>query len=326
MLGRRPLRIGTRGSKLARWQADWVTERLRALGQPAKILEIATSGDVEQIAPVAAIGSTGAFTKEIQRAVLAGEVDLAVHSLKDLPTEAFDNLILAAVPERENPADVLVLARGCAANMERHESTSTDHSPLDALSHGARIGTGSLRRQAQLRNVRPDLCIENIRGNVDTRLRKLDEGQFDAIVLAEAGLKRLGLGDRISQVLPFSNMLPAVGQGALAIECRADNSRAIEAVQPLGHAATKAAVTAERSMLAHLRGGCLAPIGAWGRVENGLLVLSAVVLSTDGTKRLAASKSATPSDAVALGRRVADSLLARGAAELIDASRSGFSA
>ncbi len=189
------------------------------------------------------------------------------------------------------------------------------------LPFGARVGTGSLRRQAQLRHMRPDLCLEDVRGNVDTRLRKLDEGQFDAIVLAEAGLRRLGLADRITQVLPFDVMLPAVGQGALAMECRAADAKTRAILAPLEDGASRAAVTAERALLEHLRGGCMAPIGALGQVELETLHLSAVVLSTDGTRRLAADESSSAGDAESLGRRVAKTLLAQGAADLIAAVR-----
>jgi len=280
---------------------------LRQLGHAADIVEVTTSGDTHQLGPVADIGSPGVFTKEIQRAVLAGEADLAVHSLKDLPSEPVDGLTLAAVPSREIPADVLV-ARSAAS--------------LDNLPSGSRVGTGSLRRQAQLRHVRRDLQIESIRGNVDTRVRKLNAGEFDAIVLAAAGLKRLGLAARVSQVLPFDIMLPAVGQGALGTECRADDARVATLLQSIDDAGSHAAVLAERSLLTRLRGGCLAPIGAYGRLESGRLHLSAVVLSPDGAQRLAASDTALPADAVDLGCRVADSLLAQGAAELIAISRS----
>lgn len=301
-----PLRIGTRSSKLARWQADWVAARLRALGHAVEIVEITTAGDTHQLGPVADIGAPGVFTKEVQRAVLSSEADLAVHSLKDLPTEEIAGLTLAAVPARESPGDVLV----------SRESRTLLELPL-----AARIGTGSLRRQAQLRHVRPDLKIEGIRGNVDTRLRKLDDSQFDAIVLAEAGLNRLGLAARITQVLPIDVMLPAVGQGALAIECRVDDALVAAALRAIDDADTRAAVLAERSLLAHLRGGCLAPIGALGQSLNGVLRLVAVVLSADGKQRLVASEAASPEDAISLGRRVAENLLAQGAAELIAASR-----
>jgi hydroxymethylbilane synthase len=303
----RTLRLGTRGSKLARWQADWVAGELQRLGHTVELVEIATRGDVEQVAAVEEIGTRGVFTKEIQRALLAGEVDLAVHSLKDLPTEPVEGLILAAVPPRESSADVLV---------------SRDGAALESLPRGARIGTGSLRRQAQLRHVRPDLHVADIRGNVDTRLRKLDDGQFDALVLAEAGLRRLGLEERISQVLPFTTMLPAVGQGALAIECRADDTETREILVSLNDPMTRAAVAAERALLEHLRGGCMAPIGGLGRLEGRKLRLSSVVLSADGVRRLTCNDVGSSSDAESLGVRVADVLLAQGAAELIASSRS----
>lgn len=300
------LRLGTRASKLARWQADWVAARLRERGHAVEIIEIATAGDVQQLGPVADIGAPGVFTKEIQRAMLSGRVDFAVHSLKDLPTDVIAGLTLAAVPPRESPADVLV---------------SPTAKSLDSLSQTACVGTGSLRRQAQLQYARPDLKVENIRGNVDTRLRKLDEGQFDAIVLAEAGLRRLGLADRIAQVLPFDVMLPAVGQGALGIECRADDAATLAALAAIDDADAHAAVLAERSLLANLRGGCLAPIGALAQIAAGRLQLSAVVLSRDGSQRLEASDSASPADAEQLGRKVAEALLAQGAADLIAESR-----
>jgi hydroxymethylbilane synthase len=302
----RTFRLGTRASKLARWQADWVAARLRDAGYTIEIVPITTAGDVEQFGPVADIGAPGVFTKEIQRSMLAGDVDFAVHSLKDLPTDEVAGLTLAAVPLRESPADVLI-ARGADS--------------FDALPKAARIGTGSLRRQSQLRHARPDLCAESVRGNVDTRVRKLDEGQFDAIVLAEAGLNRLGLSDRISQVLPLDLMLPAVGQGALGIECRRDDSAMLGALELLNHEHSHAEVLAERSLLAHLHGGCMAPIGALARVENGLLHLTAVVLNAEGSRRIAGSGDSAPADAIAVGRRVADDLLAKGAAELIAKSR-----
>src|SRR4051812_33912698 len=235
---KRTLRLGTRGSTLAHWQADWVAGELRRLGHTVELIEIATRGDVEQVVAVEQIGTRGVFTKEIQRALLAGDVDLAVHSLKDLLTEPVNGLVLASVPRRESSSDVLV---------------SRDNVMLESLPQGARIGTGSLRRQAQLLHVRPDLQVADIRGNVDTRLRKLDGGQFDAIVLAEAGLRRLGLSDRISQVLPREIMLPAVGQGALAIECRLEDAATRKILASLNDPETRAAVAAERALLEHLR-------------------------------------------------------------------------
>lgn len=306
---RSTLRIGTRGSQLARWQAEWVAEQLRREGQDVELVEIATRGDIEQARSIEEIGTRGVFTKAIQRALLAGDVDLGVHSLKDLPTDPVEGLMLGAVSQRESPADVLV---------------SNIAASLEILPNGARVGTGSLRRQAQLRYLRPDLQIREIRGNVDTRLRKLDEGQFDAIVLAEAGLRRLGLIERIAQVLPLDVMLPAVGQGALAIECRADDQATRRVVAALGDPASHAAVVAERALLSRLRGGCMAPVGALGRIDGDELQLTAVVLSADGARRLAARDVAhgiAAVDAEQLGIRVADALLAQGAAELIAESR-----
>jgi hydroxymethylbilane synthase len=324
----RTLRLGTRGSQLARWQAEWVAGELRKLGHAVELVEIATHGDVERTAPIEEIGTRGIFTKAIQEALLSREVDLAVHSLKDLPTEPVDGLILAAVPQRESAADVLVMRRGVTQKVPGEEGDSKDallvgtgHPVLAGLHAGSRVGTGSLRRQAQLRYLRPDLQVEDVRGNVDTRLRKLDEGQFDAIVLAQAGLRRLGLAERISWVLPFEVMLPAVGQGALGIECRADDDKTLAAVQLLEDAVTRAAVTAERSLLAQLRGGCMAPVGALARVEGDRLQLQSTVLSVDGTKRVEAVGTTRLDQGELLGRQVAEWLIEQGAAELIAESR-----
>jgi len=306
----RVLRLGTRGSKLARWQAEWVAGELRRLGHAVELVEIATRGDMERVVAIEEIGTRGVFTKEIQRALLAGDVDVAVHSLKDLPTEPVEGLVLAAVPARESPSDVLVVG-------------ARNNKSFSELRHGARVGTGSLRRQAQLRHVRPDIQVGDVRGNVDTRLQKLDDGHFDALVLAEAGLRRLGLEGLISQVLPTEIMLPAVGQGALGIECRTDDAATLAFLALLDDSATRLAVTAERALLEELRGGCMAPIGALGHVMASQLHLSAVVLSADGARRLAANNNGLLADAESLGRRVAEMLLAQGAAELIASSRNG---
>jgi hydroxymethylbilane synthase len=306
----RTLRLGTRGSKLARWQAGWVAGELRRLGHVVEIVEIATRGDWEQGSAVASLGATGVFTKEIQRALLMGDVDLAVHSLKDLPTEATAGLTIAAIPARASAADVLVARDGMA---------------LKDLPNGACVGTGSMRRQAQLLHVRPDLRVAEIRGNVDTRLRKLDDGQFDAIILAEAGLQRLGLAHRITQVLPFDVMLPAPAQGALAVECRTDDERARTALAQLDDLATHHAVILEREVLARLRAGCSAPVGAYARRETGgKILLTAVVLSVDGKQRIETHGDAEPVDVLSLGQRVAEELLAKGAGELIAATRTGY--
>jgi hydroxymethylbilane synthase len=300
------LRLGTRASALARWQADFVAGRLRQLGATVELVPITTHGDRDQRGPIAAIGGQGLFTKELQAAVLDGRADLAVHSLKDLPTDVAAGLCLAAVPERGPTADVLVSRGGLA---------------LDKLPPGAKVATGSVRRRAQLLHLRPDLAMVDVRGNVDTRLRKLDEGQFDALVLAEAGLLRLGMRDRVTQVLAPPIMLPAVGQGALAIETREEAADVRAIVSRLDHAETRAAVLAERALLAALRAGCLAPVGALGRAGQGRLSLAAVVLSPDGKRRLAAEAAGDLAGPEELGRRVAAELLAKGAAELIGAAR-----
>ncbi len=298
------VRLGTRSSPLARWQAEWVAARLAALGVTVEMIHITTQGDVKT-GPLGQIGGQGLFTKEIQRALLDNEIDLAVHSLKDLPTADVPGLSIAAVPQRESVSDVLV----------------GPFRALDELPAGAKIGTGSLRRRAQLLHQRPDLQLLEIRGNVDTRLRKLDAGEYDAIVLAQAGLSRLGLADRITYVIPPQVMLPAVGQGALGLETRADDAATQEILQPLSDPATMAAVTAERKLLQALRAGCLAPVGAWARMQNHELRMEAVVLHPEGTARLAAAGTAAAPNAAALGQQVADELLSKGAAELIAAAR-----
>ncbi|MGD9724193.1 MAG: hydroxymethylbilane synthase [Pirellulales bacterium] len=305
------LRLGTRASALARWQANWVAQQLAQHGAQVELVLVTTRGDADPQERIADIGSPGAFTKELQRALLNGHIDLAVHSLKDLPTDPVEGLVLAAVPERASVFDVLV----------------SPHGNLAGLPAGATVGTGSLRRRAQLLHARPDLQMCDVRGNVDTRLTKLAAGQYNALVLAQAGLARLGLEDHIAQVLPPEVMLPAVGQGALAVETRADDSATRAAVAPLDDAASHVAVVAERALLAALEGGCLAPIGAWARPQSdGQLRLDAVVLSADGARRLAAHDSVAvgePAAAIALGESVARRLLAAGAGEVLRQVRGG---
>ncbi len=300
------LRLGTRASALARWQADWVGASLEELGVEVLLVPVTTSGDRQQRESVAAIGGQGVFTKEIQQALLDDRIDLAVHSLKDLPTEPVDGLSLAAVPERAPPGDVLV---------------GREHATLDELPEDAVVGTGSLRRRAQILHVRPDLRIRDVRGNVDTRLRKLDAGDYDAVVLAEAGLRRLGLAERITQVLFPAILLPAVGQGALGLETRTDDEATRSVVGQLDHGPTHAAVLAERAMLAALEGGCLAPIAAWGRVDGDSLELTGRVLHPNGTRKIEATLAGRLDDPSELGDRVARELADRGATELIRAAR-----
>jgi hydroxymethylbilane synthase len=302
-----PIRIGTRASPLARWQAQWVADQLAALGHPVELVLITTRGDIDGDSPIGDIGTTGVFTKELQRALLDGRIDVAVHSLKDLPTDEVAGLALAAVPARESPRDALI---------SRDAKT-----PLEALAASAKIGTGSLRRQAQVLHIRSDLKVTPVRGNVETRLRKLADGQCDALILAEAGLKRLGFADRITEYLEPPRFLPAVGQGALGLETRLDDeTRTI--VAGLDDAASHAAVLAERAFLAVLQGGCLAPIGAYGQVNSqGQLQLDGVVLSFDGSQRLAGSLSGDPNGALELGRRLADQLERKGAGPLVRGAR-----
>jgi hydroxymethylbilane synthase len=299
------VRLGTRASQLARWQAQWVATRLEELGVPVELVPITTSGDQQQAGPIHTLGGQGAFTKEIQRALLDERIDLAVHSLKDLPTVQPAGLCLAAVPERASVSDVLVCRQVAS---------------LEDLGQAAVVGTGSLRRRCQLLHFRPDLRCQDVRGNVETRLRKLDAGQFDALVLAEAGLRRLGMAERITQILPPSIMLPAIGQGALALETRSDD-QPVRAVLSTGldHPSSHAAVLAERAMLAVLEGGCLAPIAAWGRLEDEHLTLSGRVLSLDGRQKIEATLVGDPQ--AELGRRVAEALITQGAIELVQAAR-----
>src|SRR3984885_5245522 len=299
------LTIGSRGSQLALWQAHWIQARLETLGEQSHIEIIKTTGDkitdvgLSQIG--AQVGSKGLFTKEIEEALLAGAIDLAVHSLKDMPTDLPAGLTLAAIPEREDPRDALI------------GRAMTD------LATGARIGTGSLRRAAQLRAMRPDLQIEDIRGNVDTRLRKLDEGRYDAIVLASAGLRRLGWENRITELFNPGILCPAVGQGALAVETRDDNGAAFQIARRLEHAESRARVTAERAVLAALGGGCQAPIGSHAYVDGETLIVIAVVVSPDGKQIVRQGKHGSIEDPVGVGRALAEHILAAGGKEILDA-------
>lgn len=289
------VRIGTRGSVLARWQANWTAEQLQAQGIATEIVVIQTSGDRVQNEPIIAIGAQGVFTKEIQRALLENEIDLAVHSLKDLPTEPVAGLILAAVPKRESYRDAFV---------------SPLAEKIEDLPQGARIGTGSLRRKSQILYYYGDKYrIEDIRGNVETRLRKLAQGEYDALILAEAGLRRLGHADSIRSVLDFPFFLPAIGQGALGWEIRSEDQQTFELLQPFSDVPTFTAVLAERAMLRELQGGCSAPIAALGTVKDSVLTLQGRILSTDGTQMYDAVQSCSAdSDPERLGMNVAREL------------------
>ncbi len=292
--------IGSRGSLLALWQARHVQGLLKAAGMETRVEIIQTTGDKITDVPLARLGaqtsSKGLFTKELEEALLDGRIDLAVHSLKDMPTELPEGLELAAVPERADPHDAIVGI------------------PLEELPRGARVGTSALRRHAQIKAIRPDLEVESIRGNVDTRLRKLDEGQYQAIVLAAAGLTRLGWQGRIAERLAAERMCPAVGQGALAIEVRAGDRR----VAVLNHEASARAVEAERACLRAFGGGCQIPMGAYARYEKGVLRMDAVVVSLDGKlairKRL---EQGAGESGVEFGERMAGELTAAGAREVL---------
>jgi hydroxymethylbilane synthase len=305
----RVLRIATRASQLALWQANWVASRLKAVDadQDVELVHVTTTGDRIHDASLSALGGVGVFTREIQQALLDDRADLAVHSLKDLPTVPVDGLSLAAVPERASPWDALILPAG----------SRTPELGLEVLSPNARVGTGSLRRRAQLLFLRPDLEFVEIRGNVDTRLRKLDAGEANALILAEAGLDRLGLSSRISARLAPPELFPAVGQGALGLECRTDDAATRQLVGQLNHAATFACVTAERHTLARLGAGCHAPVGTFTSVENEELTLEAVALDRDGRQRVHAKRTGRVTDSVAIADEVADALCDQGADDLI---------
>ena len=299
-----PLRLGTRGSPLALWQANHVADRLRPVAdpRPVELVLIETHGDRDQATALSAMGGFGVFTKAIQTALLDGRADVAVHSLKDLPTVPEPKLELVAVPPRGPTGDAFV---------------SHKHRRFDDLPEGAVVGTSSLRRRAQLLNRRPDLKLIDLRGNVETRLRKLAEQDLDAIILAEAGLVRLGLADRVTEVLDSSWMLPAVGQGAIGLECRADDAETRHLVEALNDPATWRRVSAERAMLYALGGGCLVPIGVASRVEDGVLTVRGAVLSADGRRRVVATHVGPATTPLAVGQELAAMLLAEGAAEIL---------
>ena len=309
------IRIATRASRLALWQARHVAGRLESAepGVVVELVEVSTEGDRDRVQRLDAMGGTGVFTREVQLAVLDGRADLAVHSLKDLPTEVVDGLLLASVPERGQSGDAVIVGRPVSEMVEADGG-------LEVLATGAKVGTGSPRRQAQIRHRRPDLEVVGIRGNVETRLRKLEEDEYDAVVLAVAGLERLELAERITAVLDPDVVLPAVGQGALGLECRGDDAETIARLETIGDPATHRATAAERAMLSRLRAGCHAPVGVRTGEADGRLWLQGVVLDSEGTRRVAVRSEAeatTVGLAESLGLAVADELLAGGAAELI---------
>jgi len=299
------MKIATRGSALALWQANHVRDRLRAADPDLEVelVTIKTKGDKILDVPLAKVGGKGLFVKEIERALLDGDADLAVHSMKDVPAELEPGLAMVAVSEREDPFDALC---------------TRDGRTLAQLPAGARVGTSSLRRQCQLRAERADLTLVSLRGNVGTRLRKLADGEFDAIVLAAAGLTRLGHADRITERLEPPRFLPAIAQGALGLEARADDADTIARIRPaIHHEPDARRVAAERAFMARLEGGCQTPMAAFAEAEDGQLVLRALVASLDGTRMLRAEDRAASEDAEALGVAVAEALLAQGAAAIL---------
>jgi len=297
----RILRIGTRGSMLAKWQAESIRKKLfAATGVEAEIVIIKTSGDRMQQASLTQIGGKGIFIKELEGALLEETIDVAVHSVKDVPTDIPSRLMFPAVCRRDDVRDCLV------------------GSTLTNLRHGARVGTSSLRRQAQFRHLRPDLDLRDLRGNVDTRLRKVESGEYEAVVVAKAGLDRLGLSKRISEVLSPEVCLPAVGQGAIAVECRLKDTEAGDLLAPLDDAESRTAILAERALLAALQGGCQVPLGAWARIERGELLMDACVCSVDGSQYVKQRATAPPEQAAQLGERMARLLIEAGAQSILE--------
>ncbi len=311
------IRIATRASQLALWQANHIADELRKQSNDltVEIVEISTTGDRDQQGELRSFGGQGVFTNEVQKALLDNRADVAVHSLKDLPTEPTEGLILAATPPRASRYDVLVLP--ISKQPEKVYSVSDANYLINLLSGDARIGTGSPRRQAQLLYYYPDFQMQEIRGNVETRLRKLNDGEYDAIILAEAGLRRLGLEENISAFLHPSLMYPAVGQGSLGLECRLDDATTIQKLQQLNDSQTYTETSAERSLLRSLRAGCHAPLGVLTTIEETTLTLEAVVLSPDGKERISAELSSPIVEAEQLGVQLAEQLRKQGAARLL---------
>jgi len=303
--------IGTRASALALWQAEWVKAELlrRNPGLEIELNKIKTTGDKILDVPLAKVGGKGLFVKEIEEALLRNEADIAVHSMKDVPTEFPAGLHLASICEREDPRDAFLSAlKGSGFKVQGFKN----------LPQGATVGTSSLRRSCQILNLRPDIKIEQLRGNLNTRLRKLDEGQFDAIILAVAGVKRLGWEDRITDILQPETSLPAIGQGAVGIECRIDDAFINSLIAPLNHADTSVCVRAERALLKKLEGGCQVPIAAHARLVEGRLVMDGLVGSVSGYTIIREHLEGDPANAEAIGIALAEALLSRGAKQILD--------
>lgn len=300
----RALRIGTRGSLLAKWQAEFVRKQLfQATGVETEIVVIKTAGDKLQHSPLTQIGGEGIFTKELEDALLEESIDIAVHSAKDIPTDTPSRLCFPAVLRRDDVRDCLVSSSGAT---------------LANLRQGARVGTGSLRRQSQILHIRPDLDIRELRGNVDTRLRKVASGEYEAILLSKAGLDRLGWSQRISETLSPDVCMPAVGQGAMVVQTRLRDAEMADALGVLDHAETRTSIICERALLGALHGGCQVPLGAWARLERGELVLEACVCSVDGVQYVKQRAAAPPGQAAQLGEHMAQLLIEAGARGILE--------
>ncbi len=297
------LTIGTRGSKLALWQSEYIGARVAEItGLPVEIKIIKTTGDKILDVPLAKVGGKGLFTKEIEVELEAGTVDLAVHSMKDVPTALPEGLVIAAMPQRVDPRDAIVSGAGYT---------------LATLPAGGRVGTSSLRRVAQVRALRPDVEIVDVRGNLDTRMRKAENGEVDAVILAAAGITRMGWADRITHYIPTAQMVSAVGQGAIGVEIRESDEFMADVCRRLAHADTMTCVSAERVVMSTLEGGCQVPIGAYARLDDGLLVMDAVVGSVDGKRILRDHMEGVATDPEGLGRKMVARLLDLGAAEIL---------
>lgn len=305
---REKLVIGTRGSKLALWQSEYIKGLVEEItGLPVELKIIKTTGDKILDVPLAKVGGKGLFTKELEVELMAGTVDLCVHSMKDVPTELPDGCIILAMPERVDPRDVMVSGAGY---------------DLTTIPEGGKLGTSSLRRRSQVVAMRPDLEIVDVRGNLDTRMGKAENGELDAVILAAAGIKRLGWGERISSFIPTEQMVSAVGQGAIGVEVREDDEFMAEVCAKITHAETFTCVTAERVVMRRLEGGCQVPIGAYARLEGDDLVMDAFVGSVDGTELIRHQLTGSADDPVALGEQMVAALLDMGANDILQAIRS----
>jgi hydroxymethylbilane synthase len=307
--------IGTRGSELALWQATWIEQELKKL-YPSLTVEtvvIKTTGDKILDSPLSKIGDKGLFTKEIEKALLDNEIDLAVHSLKDVPTQLTPGLTLGAISKREDIRDVFI------------SHPQKKHAAFNAVPQGGKIATGSLRRKCQLLQHRPDLTIIDVRGNLKTRREKLEQSDWDGMLLANAGVARLGWTSMVTEIFSPEFILPAVGQGALGIEIRENDTELLKLIAPLSHNETTVATTGERALLRHLEGGCQIPIGTYGRIESGSFKLEAMVGSLDGKKIVRGSIQGKPEESAALGVSLAKELLSKGAKEILDEIRKSHS-